>query len=147
MEHKMYIMCGEASEVEKVIRENRIRINRGVVEFSPVKDVIAFTLDKYERLAEAVRAMDMPVNEIPANPSNDLYVVIGEEVESVAENVSNTEEPEMDDKDVVVDDITEVDLDADMKDVEISDVKDVPEPDAKAPEAVKKSTRKSKKTE
>ena len=31
----MYILSGDPREVEKVIRENRIRVDRGVIEFSP----------------------------------------------------------------------------------------------------------------
>lgn len=44
----MYILSGDPREVEKVIRENRIRVDRGVIEFTPcqpatddVKDDIA----------------------------------------------------------------------------------------------------------
>lgn len=34
---KAYILTGDPVEVEKVIRENRIRVNRGVINFTPVE--------------------------------------------------------------------------------------------------------------
>lgn len=33
---KAYILKGDPAEVEKVIRENRIRVNRGVISFTSV---------------------------------------------------------------------------------------------------------------
>lgn len=35
----MYILSGDPKEVEKVIRENRIRVDRGVIEFTPYQPV------------------------------------------------------------------------------------------------------------
>lgn len=32
---KRYILEGDSAEIDKIIRENRIRINRGVVTFTP----------------------------------------------------------------------------------------------------------------
>ncbi len=37
MEEKRYILKGESSEVDKVIRENRIRIGRGVISITPAE--------------------------------------------------------------------------------------------------------------
>lgn len=36
-----YILSGHPKEVEKVIRENRIRINRGVISITPVVPEVA----------------------------------------------------------------------------------------------------------
>lgn len=51
-----YILSGDPKEVDKVIRENAIRVNRGVIRFTPVATGAAAD-DKY---IEPVDTKDVP---------------------------------------------------------------------------------------
>lgn len=59
---KSYILKGDPKEVEKVIRENRIRANRGVISFTPVvpdkSDVSDKIAETSQEIAEAKDAAE-----------------------------------------------------------------------------------------
>ena len=59
---KAYILKGDPKEVDKVIRENRIRANRGVISFTPVEPDKADVSDKIaettQEIAEAKEAAE-----------------------------------------------------------------------------------------
>ena len=114
MKPTAYILEGDPKELEKVIRENRIRINRGAIKFSPV--------EKVEEVKETLKDPDEE-KDIPLKDPGT-----------------------MDDKTPKVDDVKEVDLNADVKTPQTNDTKDVPAADAKEVKAPKK-TSKTKKSE
>lgn len=51
---KSYILKGDPKEVDKVIRENRIRANRGVISFTPVGPDKADVSDKIAETAQEI---------------------------------------------------------------------------------------------
>lgn len=52
-----YILSGDPAEIEKVIRENRIRCQRGLLQFTPV--------------AECADTKDIPVSDTKDAPETD----------------------------------------------------------------------------
>lgn len=141
---KSYILKGDPKEVEKVIRENRIRVNRGVISFTPV-----------EPEAEKEEPIDAPDEGETDNNSGENIPVYGnidgenipqqpEEVE-IENTTENTEQ--RDDKILEMEDMKEIDLDSDDKTLETDDSKDVPAPDTKKTEAAKKTSKRSAKSE
>jgi len=55
---KAYILKGDPKEVDKVLRENRIRINRGVIEITPVEPDAALDEACIETLKESHKASE-----------------------------------------------------------------------------------------
>lgn len=53
-----YILDGDPKEVAKVIQENRIRVERGVISFAPVRPETALDTDGIETLIESHRATE-----------------------------------------------------------------------------------------
>lgn len=167
-----YILKGDPQELDKVIRENRIRINRGVISITPVEPG-TFSPDNYDNLKDEVgEVLSIAVEsgaELPEDLSERLskHGIIVPKIEETAENpafaVPNSAEivpetvdaaPEidttpaaMDDKNIVVEDLQEVDLDADDKNPATDDTKDVQEADAKEVDAPKKTSKRGKKSE
>lgn len=182
-----YILRGDSKEVAKVLQENRIRVERGVIEFTPVQpdaaldadcigtikeshaaiaadcqrmtvaqhelaeiireilasamahggvlsDELAGRLDKFgiivPKIAESVPKIAESVPESAETPEN--------EGENVPETVPSAPEPMEDNKNVEVEDMTEVNLD---------DVKDIPEEDSKPEPASTPKKSRSKKSE
>lgn len=120
-----YILKGDPKEVAKVIRENRIRVQRGVISFTPVEP---------ETVIEDVEEGETPdtLEDTTTNEETD----------------TNTEPAEpMDDKNIEVEDVKEVDLDADDKTTAPDDTKDVQEDDVKEATPAKKTSKRSKKSE
>lgn len=176
-----YILKGDPKEVAKVLQENRIRVDRGVIEFTPCQPDSALDADSIATLREDLDAktkscMEMAVSQVElACIIDELVDVITEEgitiskeladrlakfgvtvsksaetvpndspnVENDGSNVPETvpKEPE------AVEDNKTVDAGTDMKEVNLDDVKDAPEEEAKAePVPAPKKTR-SKKSE
>lgn len=54
---KAYILKGDPKELDKVLRENRIRADRGLISFSPVEPDMALDSDQVETLVESHKAM------------------------------------------------------------------------------------------
>lgn len=141
MKPTAYILEGDPRELEKVIRENRIRINRGVISFAPVEP----------DSEQPIEALDK--GETDNNSGENIPVtgnIDGENIPQQPEEVeieNDTEYPEtLDDKTPQVDDVKEIDLEADVKETETNDTKDVPAADAKEVKAPRK-TSKTKKSE
>ena len=121
------ILSGKDKEVAKVIQENRVRVNRGLVSFTPMtetvksdnSEVIANLTAENETLkAEIIKLQE----ELKANQSDDTKEVAP-----------------ADDKNVDIDDLHEVDLD-DTKEVATEDTKEVSADDTKTTKS--KSTKK-----
>lgn len=186
---KKYILNGDPKEVAKVIQENRIRVERGLIKFEPVQPETALDSDSIRTLIEShdiaekeCQRMAVSQHEL-AGLADELKMIIvdnglaipdglaerlvpfGITVPKIAETVPSSEETpeiegesvpkiaetvnpaEMDDKYVQVDDLQEIDLDADDKSLETDDTKDVPATDSKEAAPAKKSTKRSKKSE
>lgn len=127
-----YLLKGDPKEVEKVIRENRIRVQRGVIEFTPVEPEEAF--EEIDKDVATVGTDNMPttlsVPQIEETAENEGESVPGivEMPENPAESVPVSDNPEhMDDKHIEgLDDFQEIDLDADDKTPEADDSKTSP---------------------
>lgn len=160
-----YILDGDPKEVAKVIQENRIRVERGVISFAPVQPETAFTdpdaISALRENADLIEAQNVrltaenqeltrrvaeleqsliSVTNVPENTETVLNDTENTENagEIVPETVPNDSDPVEDNKNIEVEDMTEVNLD---------DVKDAPEVDTKeAPAPTPKKTR-TKKTE
>lgn len=52
-----YLLKGDPKEVAKVLQENRIRVERGVIEFTPVQPEMALEADSIETLKENLAAI------------------------------------------------------------------------------------------
>lgn len=176
-----YILKGDPKEVAKVLQENRIRVDRGVVEFTPCQPDSALDADSIATLREDLDAktkacMEMATSQVElACIIDELVDVITEEgitiskeladrlakfgvtvpksaetvpndspnVENDGSNVPETvpKEPE------AVEDNKTVDAGTDMKEVNLDDVKDAPEEEAKAEPAPAPKKTRSKKSE
>ena len=122
-----YILSGSDKEVAKIIKENRVRVNRGLVSFTPMTETVES--DNSEVIAnltaesETLKAEIIKLHEeLKANQSDDTKDVAP-----------------ADDKFVDFDDLHEVDLD-DTKDVATEDTKEVSSEDKKTTKS--KSTKK-----
>lgn len=192
---KSYILTGDPKEVDKVLRENRIRVQRGVIKFTPAEPEA--TLNEYsaKTLIESHTAMSeesqrLVVDNIELTELAGFVVSIAVEggqtipeeiagrlakfsiiVPKISETTENTAEigenltesvpntPEnaninsepaaMDDKLIDMEDMHEVDLDADDKVTtpDTDDKKEPPTDDVKQPSATAKKTGRRKKTE
>ena len=188
-----YILKGDQKELDKVIRENRIRVSRGVISITPAEPETALDEDSVKTLIESHNALheerqrliaernrlaeltgmvvSLAVEGCQAIP-DDLSASLAEFgiiVPKIAETVENTAEisenltesvpnsaetanmeaePDaMDNKHIEVDDMLEVNLDADDKTPVSNDTKDVSEDDAKEAAPAKKISKRSKKSE
>lgn len=167
-----YILKGDPKEVAKVLQENRIRVDRGVIEFAPCQPDSALDADSIATLREALEASEKSCQEMAqghvelAGVTRDVIAIIAENgitvpedlaarlaqfgidvpntdetadntVESVPETVPNEAE--------AVEDNKAVEAGTDMKEVDLDDVKDAPEEEAKSePAPAPKKTRSKK---
>lgn len=136
-----YILKGDPKEVAKVIRENRIRVQRGVISFTPVEPETG--LEEVEVIEEhETEKVDIVPNSAETVPNTD------ETAQNEGDSVPESETSEsMDDKDITVEDLQEVDLDADDKTPATDDTKDVPAADSKEEPTARKTSKRSKKSE
>lgn len=128
-----YILSGKDKEVAKVIQENRVRVNRGLVSFTPMtetvhtdnSEVIANLIEENQTLKAENQRLQDELNKSPQEA---------------------TGQPTVDDKNVDLEDLQEVYLD-DNKEVIDNDTKDVSEDDSKAISAddTPKSSKRTKK--
>lgn len=105
-----YILKGDPKEVAKVIQENRIRVDRGVISFTP---------------CQPETALDTNVPKIGDSVPENMELS-----HNIGEIVPKVSEIENDDKIVECGDIKEVNLD-DVKDIEETDTKETPNPTPK----------------
>lgn len=191
-----YILKGDPKEVAKVLQENRIRVDRGVIAFTPCQPEPVLDTDSIATLRQALEASEKSCQEMAAGhvelagATRDVIAIITENGITVPEDITarlakfgiiipnftetaeNTAEigenltesvpnatdsaslefkhetPDaMDDKHIEVEDLQEVDLDADDKNLSGDDSKDVPANDAKEAAPAKKKSKRSKKSE
>lgn len=150
-----YILKGNPQDVEKVIRENRIRVQRGVISFTPLdcdvhtdnSDVIA---NLQERCEDLQLSLDKECEEHSAacKRANDLESTITRLKEAGVDiDLILDEQPEATDS---KEDVAEV---TDTKEEPQADSKEEPAPDTKEPEATPEVTdtkapkKRTKKTE
>lgn len=176
-----YILKGDPKEVAKVLQENRIRVDRGVIEFTPCRQDSALDADSIATLREALEASEKSCQEMAqghvelAGVTRDVIAIIAENGISVPEDlaerlakfgvivpkseetVPNTDEtadntgesvPEtVPNEAEAVEDNKTVDAGTDMKEVNLDDVKDAPEEEAKSEPAPAPKKTRSKKSE
>jgi len=169
-----YILKGDPKEVAKVLQENRIRVDRGVIEFAPCQPDSALDADSIATLRDALEASEKSCQEMAqghvelAGVTRDVIAIIAENGITVPEDlaarlaqfgidVPNTDEtadntvesvPETvpDEPETEEDDKT-ADAGTDMKEVNLDDVKDAPEEEPKAEPAPATKKTRSKKSE
>lgn len=101
-----YLMTGNPKEVQKVLRENRIRIERGVIKFTPVQakeapQIIDTNYEQEQKMtaveetdAKAFEAID--VKEVESTDEKDIKNSDTKEVEVVDEkNIDNSDTEEV----------------------------------------------------
>lgn len=188
-----YILKGDPKEVDKILRENRIRISRGVISITPAEPETALDEDSVKTLVESHTAMGeerqrlivdnlelaelaglvvsiaveggqtipediaerltkfgiiVPKISETAENTAEIGENLTESVPNSAETANMEAEPDaMDNKHIEVDDMQEVNLDADDKTPVSDDTKDVSEDDAKEAAPAKKTSKRSKKSE
>lgn len=149
-----YLLKGDPKEVSKVLQENRIRVDRGVIEFTPCQQDSVLDADSIATLREALEASEKSCQEMAvghvelAGVARDVIAIITENgitvpddltvrlaqfgiiVSKSAETVPNNPDAVEDNKIVEAEDMTEVDLD-DVKDTEEADSKEAPAPTPK----------------
>lgn len=128
-----YILSGKDKEVAKVIQENRVRVNRGLVSFTPMTETVH--TDNSEVIANLIEE-----NQTLKAENQRLQDELNKSTQEA------TGQPIVDDKNVDLEDLQEVDLD-DNKEVIVNDTKDVSEDDNKAISAddTPKSSKRTKK--
>lgn len=126
-----YILSGKDKEVAKVIQENRVRVNRGLVSFTPMTETVH--TDNSEVIANLIE-------------ENQTLKAENQRLQDAFNKTTATGQPTIDDKNVDLEDLQEVDLD-DNKEVIVNDTKDVSEDDNKAVSAddTPKSSKRTKK--
>lgn len=176
-----YILKGDPKEVAKVLQENRIRVDRGVIVFTPCQPDSALDADSIATLREDLDAktkscMEMATSQVELADiisvlvgtiaensiaiTEDLAVSLakfGFNVPKSAETVPNdspnvendgSNVPETVPKEPEAgEDNKTVDAGTDMKEVNLDDVKDAPEEEAKAEPAPAPKKTRSKKSE
>ncbi len=89
-----YILKGDPKEVAKVIQENRIRIERGVIEFTPVQSDSALDADSIATLREALETSEKSCQEMAeghvelAGVTRDVIAIIAENGITVPEDLA-----------------------------------------------------------
>lgn len=79
-----YILKGDPKEVSKVLQENRIRVDRGVIEFAPCQPDSALDADSIATLREALEASEKSCQEMAvghvelAGVTRDVIAIITE---------------------------------------------------------------------
>lgn len=167
-----YILKGDSKEVAKILQENRIRVDRGVIEFTPCQPGPVLDADSIATLQEDLDAktkacMEMAASQVElASIIRELVAVtakggmaipddlaariskFGFTVPNTAEIADNAGEsvPEVvPNEPETVEDNKTVDAGTDMKEVNLDDVKDASEEEAKAePAPTPKKTRSKK---
>lgn len=80
-----YILKGDPKEVAKVLQENRIRVDRGVIEFTPCQPDPVLDADSIATLREALEASEKSCQEM-AQGHVELAAVTRDVIAIIAEN-------------------------------------------------------------
>lgn len=89
-----YILKGDPKEVAKVLQENRIRVDRGVIAFTPCQQDSALDADSIATLREALEASEKSCQEMAqghvelAGVTRDVIAIITENEISVPEDLA-----------------------------------------------------------
>lgn len=89
-----YILKGDPKEVAKVLQENRIRVDRGVIEFTPCQQDSVLDADSIATLREALEASEKSCQEMAqghvvlAGVTRDVIAIIAENGISVPEDLA-----------------------------------------------------------
>lgn len=89
-----YILKGDPKEVAKVLQENRIRVDRGVIEFTPCQPDPALDVDSIAKLREALEASEKSYQEMAqghvelAAVTRDVIAIIAEKGITVPEDLA-----------------------------------------------------------
>lgn len=89
-----YILKGDPKEVAKVLQENRIRVDRGVIEFTPCQQDSALDADSIATLREALEASEKSCQEMAqghvvlAGVTRDVIAIIAENGITVPEDLA-----------------------------------------------------------
>lgn len=89
-----YILKGDPKEVAKVLRENRIRVDRGVIEFTPCQQDSALDADSIATLREDLDAktkacMEMATSHVElAGVTRDVIAIIAKNGITVPEDLT-----------------------------------------------------------
>lgn len=89
-----YILKGDPKEVAKVLQENRIRVDRGVIEFTPCQPDAALDADSIATLREALEASEKSCQEMAqghvelAGVTRDVLAIVAENGISVPEDLA-----------------------------------------------------------
>lgn len=89
-----YILKGDPKEVAKVLQENRIRVDRGVIEFTPCQQESAPDADSIATLREALEASEKSCQEMAvghvelAGVTRDVIAIIAENGITVPEDLT-----------------------------------------------------------
>lgn len=89
-----HILKGDPKEVAKVLQENRIRIERGVIEFTPVQPDSALDADSIATLREALAASEKSCQEMTeghvelAGVTRDVIAIVAENGITVPEELA-----------------------------------------------------------
>lgn len=79
-----YILKGDPNEVAKVLQENRIRVDRGVIEFTPCQQDSVLDADSIATLREALEASEKSCQEMAeghvelAGVTRDVLAIVAE---------------------------------------------------------------------
>ena len=89
-----YILKGDPKEVAKVLQENRIRVDRGVIEFTPCRQDSVLDADSIATLREALEASEKSCQEMAqghvglAGVTRDVLAIVSENGISVPEDLA-----------------------------------------------------------
>lgn len=89
-----YIMKGAPKEVAKVLQENRIRVDRGVIEFTPCQPDSALDADSIATLREALEASEKSCQEMAeahvelASVTRDVIAIIAKNGITIPEDLA-----------------------------------------------------------
>ena len=113
-----YILSGDPKEVAKVLQENRIRVDRGVIKFTPCQPETAATCEArtpreipeelYDRYADAEAMQEIDLDE--AGVTDDKY----------ADDVPKEIDLDTDDKTDIPEDVKDIVIEEDVKEVRTS---------------------------
>lgn len=89
-----YILKGDPKEVAKVLQENRIRVDRGVIEFTPCQQDSVLDADSIATLREALEASEKSCQEMAeghvelAGVTRDILAIVAEKGVTVPEDLA-----------------------------------------------------------
>lgn len=123
----VYILSGNPVEVERVLREQRVRVARGVIKLTPIDTTLSSLKAAVNDLEKAKNTEPAPVDDDKVVPPVDDKEKTPEvDTKSVDVDGDSKEVPPIDNMEVSPEvDTKTVDVDGDSKEVKADDCKDV----------------------